>query len=301
MSEIVALVGTTASGKSNLAIEIAKSIGGFEIINADAMQLYQGMDIGTAKLSVEEMQGIPHHLISVVSPTNDITAVEYRVMFDEVLEQIQSRGNRALVVGGSTLYLASALDSLEFAPTDPALRAKLEAESDEVGALDMHLRLMKLDPVAAEKIPAANRRRVIRALEVVMLSGKSFASSLPEPSYRRPTLQLAIDVPKEVLARRIERRVELMWQGGLVAEVDDLLQRFGKLSGTAAVAIGYKQAISQLKGELSEEQAKQETVFLTTRYAKKQRTWFNRDKRIHWLNPEQNLLEQALQLVRLER
>ncbi len=299
MSEIVALVGTTASGKSNLAIEIAKAIGGFEIINADAMQLYQGMDIGTAKLSQDEMQGIPHHLISVVSPIHDITAVEYRVMFDEVLEQIQSRGNRALVVGGSTLYLASALDSLEFAPTDPALRARLEAESDEVGALDMHLRLRELDPVAAEKIPAANRRRVIRALEVVLLSGKSFASSLPEPSYRIPTLQLAIDVPREDLARRIERRVELMWQAGLVNEVDELLQRFGKLSATAAVAIGYKQAISQLKGELSEEQAKQETVFLTTRYAKKQRTWFNRDKRIQWLNPEHNLLEQALELVRL--
>lgn len=299
MAEIVALVGTTASGKSNLAIEIAKALGGFEIINADAMQLYQGMDIGTAKLSAEEMQGIPHHLLSVISPTTDLTAVEYRGMFDAVFEEIQSRGNRVLVVGGSTLYLASALDSLEFAPTDPALRAKLEEESERVGALDMHLRLRKLDPVAAEKIPANNKRRVIRALEVVMLSGKSFASSLPEPSYRRPTIQIAIDVAKEDLASRIQQRVELMWQKGLVEEVDQLLQRYGKLSATAAVAIGYKQAIAQLTGELSEEEAKEETIFLTGRYAKKQRTWFNRDKRISWLDPNANLLDQALELVRL--
>ncbi len=299
MAEIIAVVGATASGKSSLAIEIAQAIGNAEIINADAMQLYRGMDIGTAKLTQEQMQGIRHHLLSVVEPTVDLTAVEYRAMFDQALEQIQAQGKTAIVVGGSTLYLASALDNLEFAPTDPQLRSELEVESERVGALTMHQRLAQLDPIAAQKIPAANKRRVIRALEVVTISGKSFASSLPTPSYRRPTIQLAIDVPRELLIQRIEKRVNLMWEQGLLAEVEGLLQQHGKLSATAAVAIGYQQAIAQLHGELTQAQAIAETIFLTQRYAKKQRTWFNRDQRINWLNPQNSLLEQALELIRL--
>ncbi len=299
MAEIIAVVGATASGKSSLAIEIAQAIGNAEIINADAMQLYRGMDIGTAKLTQEQMQGIRHHLLSVVEPTVDLTAVEYRAMFDRALEQIQAQGKTAIVVGGSTLYLASALDNLEFAPTDPQLRSELEVESERVGALTMHQRLAQLDPIAAQKIPAANKRRVIRALEVVTISGKSFASSLPTPSFRRPTIQLAIDVPRELLIQRIEKRVNLMWEQGLLAEVEGLLQQHGKLSATAAVAIGYQQAIAQLHGELTQAQAIAETIFLTQRYAKKQRTWFNRDQRINWLNPQKSLLEQALELIRL--
>ncbi len=299
MAEIIAVVGATASGKSSLAIEIAQAIGNAEIINADAMQLYRGMDIGTAKLTQEQMQGIRHHLLSVVEPTVDLTAVEYRAMFDRALEQIQAQGKTAIVVGGSTLYLASALDNLEFAPTDPQLRSELEVESERVGALTMHQRLAQLDPIAAQKIPAANKRRVIRALEVVTISGKSFASSLPTPSFRRPTIQLAIDVPRELLIQRIEKRVNLMWEQGLLAEVEGLLQQHGKLSATAAVAIGYQQAIAQLHGELTQAQAIAETIFLTQRYAKKQRTWFNRDQRINWLNPQNSLLEQALELIRL--
>jgi tRNA dimethylallyltransferase len=220
-------------------------------------------------------------------------------MFDRALEQIQAQGKTAIVVGGSTLYLASALDNLEFAPTDPQLRSELEMESERVGALTMHQRLAQLDPIAAQKIPAANKRRVIRALEVVTISGKSFASSLPTPSFRRPTIQLAIDVPRELLIQRIEKRVNLMWEQGLLAEVEGLLQQHGKLSATAAVAIGYQQAIAQLHGELTQAQAIAETIFLTQRYAKKQRTWFNRDQRINWLNPQKSLLEKALELIRL--
>ena len=299
MTEIIAVVGPTASGKSSLAIELAKWIGDAEIINADAMQLYRGMDIGTAKLNQQQMQGVQHHLLSVVDPTEDLTAVGYREMFDAALEKISASGKTAIVVGGSTLNLASALDNLEFAPTDPALRAQLEAEGEKIGALSMHERLAKLDPIAAEKIPANNKRRVIRALEVVTLSGKSFASSLPAPSYRRPTIQIAIDVPKQELTERIEQRVSAMWEQGLLIEVEQLLAKYGKLSATAAVAIGYKQAIAQLGGELSEAEAIQETSFLTTRYAKKQRTWFNRDRRIHWLDPKQDLLTQARELIRL--
>lgn len=299
MAELIAVVGPTASGKTGLAIAIAQQLGNAEIINADAMQLYQDMDIGTAKLSSEQMQGIPHHLLSVISPARDLTAVEYRALFDQVVLEIQNRGNIPVVVGGSTLYLASALDELEFAPTDPGLRAKLEQESAQVGALTMHERLKSLDPVAAGKIPAANKRRVIRALEVITLSGKSFASSLPEPSYRRPCIQLGIDVEKEELNKRIQIRVDEMWQSGLLAEAQNLLDRYGQLSATAAVAIGYQQAFSQLRGEVTEEQAKEETIFLTTRYAKKQRTWFNRDSRISWLDSKQDLIGQAMKLIRL--
>lgn len=299
MADVIAVVGATASGKSSLAIQIAKHLGNAEIINADAMQLYRGMDIGTAKLTHQQMEGVPHHLLSVVEPTMDLTAVEYRDMFDASLQQVLSRGNTAVLVGGSTLYLASALDNLEFAPTDPQLRSKLEEESERLGALNMHSRLAELDPVAALKIPAANKRRVIRALEVVTLSGKSFASSLPTPSYRRPTIQIAIDVPRDQLIEKIQKRVSLMWEQGLLAEAQQLFQNYGKLSATAAVAIGYKQAFAQLKGELTQDEAIEETVFLTQRYAKKQRTWFNRDQRIHWLNPQEDLLERALELIRL--
>lgn len=299
MTKLIAIVGATASGKSSLAIEIAMALGNAEIVNADAMQLYRGMDVGTAKLSLAEQKGIRHHLLSVISPSEDLTAVEYRELFDAAVEDVVSRGKLPIVVGGSTLYLAAALDELSFAPTDSALRSELEQQGEKVGALNMHQRLRELDPVAADKIPATNRRRVIRAIEVIKLSGNSYSASLPEPTYRRPTIQLAIDVSRSELARRIELRVEKMWQDGLVEEVKELMK--GELSRTARVAIGYKQAIEFLEGRLSAEQAKAEIVFLTSRYAKKQGTWFRRDKRIHWLRDESDVLESALELVRLER
>lgn len=299
MTKLIAIVGATASGKSSLAIEIAMAQGNAEIVNADAMQLYRGMDVGTAKLSLAEQKGIRHHLLSVISPSDELTAVEYRELFDAAVEDVVSRGKLPIVVGGSTLYLAAALDELSFAPTDSALRSELEQQGEKVGALNMHQRLRELDPVAADKIPATNRRRVIRAIEVIKLSGNSYSASLPEPTYRRPTIQLAIDVSRSELARRIELRVEKMWQDGLVEEVKELMK--GELSRTARVAIGYKQAIEFLEGKLSAEQAKAEIVFLTSRYAKKQGTWFRRDKRIHWLRDESDVLESALELVRLER
>lgn len=297
MTKLIAIVGATASGKSSLAIDLAKSLGEAEVINADAMQLYRGMDVGTAKLSQAEQKGIRHHLLSVIEPSQELTAVEYRELFDTAVEDVVSRGKQPIVVGGSTLYLASALDELTFAPTDPDLRQKLEQLGEQIGALDMHQRLRELDPTAAEKIPATNRRRVIRALEVIKLSGKTYAASLPEPTYRRPTIQIAIDIPRAELARRIELRVANMWQQGLVDEVRELIK--GELSRTARVAIGYKQVIDYLDGLLTEDQAKAEIIFLTNRYAKKQGTWFRRDKRIHWLKDEPNLVARALELVRL--
>jgi tRNA dimethylallyltransferase len=299
VTKLIAIVGATASGKSSLAIELAGELGEAEIINADAMQLYQGMDIGTAKLSSAERGGIRHHLLSVIAPSQELTAVEYRDLFDQAVADVVARGKVPIVVGGSTLYLASALDELSFAPTDPVLRQALERQSEEIGALSMHAKLRELDPLAADKIPATNRRRVIRAIEAIKLSGQSYSASLPDPSYRRPTLQLAIDIVRPELSRRIEQRVERMWQQGLVDEVRELIKT--NLSRTARVAIGYKQALDFLEGKLTEDQAKSETVFLTNRYAKRQGTWFRRDGRIHWLADEASMLASALAIVRLER
>jgi tRNA dimethylallyltransferase len=281
-SSLIAVVGPTASGKSALAIQIAKSLGACEIISADAMQLYRGMDIGTAKLSPSEQEGIPHHLIDAVEPTEEVTAVQYRELFDEALSAIGKSGKTPIVAGGSTLYLAAALDEMQFAPTDP-----------------MHALLESKDPAAAVKIPASNLRRVIRALEVVEISGKSFAASLPDPAYRRPTTQIGILVERELLRERIEQRVRGMWEVGLVVEVEGLLARYPNLSKTARVAIGYQQAAAQLSGELTEDQAIAETVQLTQRYAKKQMTWFRRDSRIVWLDSSKDLLGAAMDVIRL--
>mgnify|MGYP000046322263 CR=1 FL=1 len=298
-SSLIAVVGPTASGKSALAIELAKKLGDAEIISADAMQLYRGMDIGTAKLSAAEQSGIPHHLIDVVEPTEELTAVQYREFFDEAVEEICARGRSAIVAGGSTLYLAAALDEMQFAPTDPKVRAELEAKANLIGQLEMHALLAKKDPAAAAKIPASNLRRVIRALEVVAISGQSFAASLPAPNYRRPTKQLGILVERELLRERIEERVKRMWSDGLVSEVEGLLKRNPMLSKTARAATGYQQAAAQLRGELTEEQAISETVQLTQRYAKKQMTWFKRDERIVWLDSSDDLLSAALDVIRL--
>ncbi len=195
-------------------------------------------------------------------------------------------------------YLAAALDQLDFAPTDSAVRAALEAEAAALGALALHERLSRLDPVTAAKIPAQNVRRVVRALEVIEITGQSYSSSLPEPRYWLPTLQLGLEVERELLKSRIHSRVEQMWQQGIVGEVEQLLSQ-GELGKTAKMAIGYKQAIAQLRGEMTEEEAKAETVSLTNRYARRQMSWFRRDKRISWIPAGNQMLSQALKLIRL--
>ena len=298
---VLAVVGPTASGKSDLGISIAKAIGNAEIVNADAMQLYQGMDIGTAKLGEESRGGIPHHLIDIVTPDQELTAVEYSKLALEAIGQILERGNTPILVGGSMFYVAAALDELDFAPTDEVVRERLEAESEVLGALAMHERLESLDPQSAKRIPAQNVRRVIRALEVIELTGEKHKSALPEPVYLRPTLQLGIDVDREVLKNRIRERVEKMWALGLLEEVQRLLDLGVTFSRTAAVAIGYAQARSQLLGELSQQEAIEQTVSLTNRYARRQMSWFRRDSRIRWLDSESNLEHQALEQIRLGR
>jgi tRNA dimethylallyltransferase len=298
---VLAVVGPTASGKSDLGISIAKAIGNAEIVNADAMQLYQGMDIGTAKLGEESREGIPHHLIDIVTPDQELTAVEYSKLAQEAIGQILERGNTPILVGGSMFYVAAALDELDFAPTDEVVRERLEAESEVLGALAMHARLESLDPQSAQRIPAQNIRRVIRALEVIELTGEKHKSVLPEPVYLRPTLQLGIDVEREVLKNRIRERVERMWARGLLEEVQNYLDLGVTFSRTAAVAIGYSQARSQLMGELSQQEAIEQTVSLTNRYARRQMSWFRRDTRIQWLDSGANLEHQALEQIRLGR
>lgn len=298
---VLAVVGPTASGKSSLGIAIAKSLGNVEIINADAMQLYRGMNIGTAKLTLDEREGVPHHLIDVVSPDQDLTAVEYAKLAHQKLSEVLQRGNQPVLVGGSMFYVAAALDEMDFAPTDEGVRERLESEADEIGALSMHERLGELDPASASRIPAQNVRRVIRALEVIELTGDPYKSSLPEPRYLIPTLQLGIEVDRDILKQRIRDRVLAMWESGLLDEVRGLQQSGLTLSRTAAVAIGYAQAASQLAGELSEEEAIEQTITLTNRYARRQMSWFRRDSRIQWLDSSANLENQAIEQIRLGR
>lgn len=297
----LAIVGPTASGKSALALDLANELGDVEIVNADAMQLYRGMDIGTAKLSQQERHGIPHHLIDVVSADQELTAVQYANLAQETVSAILGRGKTPLLVGGSMFYVAAALDQMDFAPTDEGVREELEALAEKIGALAMHQRLHEVDPASAVRIPAQNVRRVIRALEVIQLTGEKYKSSLPEPTYLLPTLQMGIDVDRDLLKERIRLRVLRMWEQGLLDEVRELQQSGLELSRTAAVAIGYAQAAKQLSGELSEPQAIEQTISLTNRYARRQMSWFRRDSRIKWLDSSKNLLDQALEQIRLGR
>ena len=299
---LLAVVGPTASGKTALALELAAALEHsgqpVEIINADAMQLYAGMDIGTAKLSIAERSNPPHHLFDILTPAQEMTAVEYQRVARDTCQEIIARGKLPIFVGGSMFYLAAALDQLDFAPTDVQVRLRLEQESASAGAWAMHERLRKLDPVTADKIPAQNVRRVIRALEVIEITGESYASTLPEPRYWKPALQIGLAVDREELKRRILLRVEAMWQQGITREVEQLLAQ-GELGKTARMAIGYKQAIAQLNGELSQAEAMAETVALTNRYARRQMSWFRRDKRIGWISANEPLIPQALNLIRL--
>lgn len=298
---VLAVVGPTASGKSELALQIAESLGGAEIINADAMQLYRKLDIGTAKLSLDQQRGIPHHLIDVVDPSQELTAVQYAKLAQQAIVEVLDRGNVPILVGGSMFYVAAALDVMDFAPTNDEVRQRLEAKAEKIGALELHSILAEVDPVSASRIPAQNVRRVIRALEVIELTSEPYQSSLPQPTYLRPTLQLGIDVDREVLKQRIRTRVIGMWQQGLLDEVRELLKSGQQLSRTAAVAIGYKQAMSQLAGELDETEAIEQTIALTNRYARRQMSWFRRDKRIRWLDSSENLKTEALEQIRLGR
>ena len=279
---VVAVVGPTATGKSDLAVAVAQELGG-EVVNADSMQLYAGMDIGTAKLTVAERQGVPHHLLDVWPVTRRATAADYQRLCRAVLDDLLARGVTPVVVGGSGLYLRAALDELEFPGTDPELRAALEAELAELGPLALHHRLAGLDPAAAGRMEPTNGRRTVRALEVISLTGAmpGRLQSYEAQDAHYDTVHVGLDTDPADLAERVGERVHRMWDSGLLAEVAGLP---GLREGvTAGRALGYAQALAQLDGVLTREQAIEATAVATRRFVRRQRGWFRRDPRVHWL------------------
>jgi tRNA dimethylallyltransferase len=296
--KVVVICGATATGKSDIAIEVAKAIGA-EIINADSMQLYKGMDIGTAKLSLDERQGVPHHLLDILSVKEDSTVAWYQELARRTISEIHARNKHAVIVGGTGLYIKAILDDLNFPDTDPVIRARLESEALELGTDSLFSRLQIEDPAAALAIDRANTRRVIRALEVIEITGKPFTANLPrEDSSRYPdAMQFGLVMEREHLRERIDHRVDRMWEKGFVAEVD-LLITDGILEGaTAQRAIGYSSLIAMRSGSITEEEAKEETKRATRQYARRQETWFSRDARITWVAPHQPRLETILQKI----
>ena len=295
---LIVICGATATGKSDLAVKLAQEIGA-EIINADSMQLYRGMDIGTAKASIEERQGIPHHMMDLLDVTEDANVAWYQENARAVISDIHARGKDAIIVGGTGLYIKAILDELNFPDTDPVVRAELELEFATKGIAPLFERLEKLDPVAALAIDKANSRRVIRALEVIKITGKPFTANLPrEESSRYPhAKQFGLVMDRETLSERISVRVERMWEKGLVQEAENLLTA-GIMRGTTAQrALGYAQVIAQIEGKVSQEEAQEETKRATRQYARRQETWFSRDERITWVSPTQNALERILESI----
>lgn len=289
---LIVIGGATATGKSDLAVALAKKIKA-EIVNADSMQLYTGMDIGTAKLSESERENIPHHFIDVVDVRTDVTVAWYQESARSKIDQLLNEKIPVVVVGGTGLYIKAILDDLNFPETDPEVRAALEAEAEVIGGDAMHQRLAVLDPAAALSIPKENLRRVVRALEVIEITGKPFTANLPrENSTRYPNaLQFGLALDRGELDARIDARVEKMWSKGFVAEVDRLIAG-GLLEGkTARAAIGYSQIISMKAGEISENEAKELTKIGTRQYARRQETWFTRDERIQWFAPDIEISE----------
>ena len=292
VSPIITVVGATATGKSDLALDLADRLGG-EIINTDSMQFYRGMDIGTAKLPVDERQGIPHHLIDILDVTEEANVQDFQARARAAIADIRERGLRPILVGGSGLYVRAAVDHMEFPGTDPQVRARLEAEV-ATDRWALHQKLRELDPTAAEKITVNDQRRIARALEVIELTGRPFSAQLPDYQEVEPTIHLGLSMDRAILHERIATRVELMWEHGWVDEVIRLLDAGLAEGKTASRAIGYAQIQRHLAGELTAAEAKEETTIRTRQFARRQDTWFRRDPRIHWIDgsaadPEQNL------------
>ncbi|WCN82936.1 tRNA (adenosine(37)-N6)-dimethylallyltransferase MiaA [Micromonospora sp. LH3U1] len=294
---VVAVVGPTAAGKSALSIALAHALDG-EVVNADSMQLYRGMDIGTAKLTPAERDGVPHHLLDIWEVTEPASVAEYQRLARAAVDDILARGRVPLLVGGSGLYVRAVLERFEFPGTDAVLRERLERELAEVGPAPLYARLRAADPVAAEGILPGNGRRIVRALEVIELTGAPFTASLPQPTPYYPSVQLGVDLDTGLLDERIALRVDRMWADGLVPETRELVGRGLPEGRTASRALGYQQVLRLLAGELTEAQAHDETVRATRRFVRRQRSWFRRDSRIHWLDSATpDLIGAALRLV----
>ena len=279
----VAVVGPTAAGKSALSLRLARVIGG-EVINADSMQLYRGMDIGTAKLTVAERDGVPHHLLDIWDVTQAASVSEYQQLARQAIARVHARGRVPILVGGSGLYVRAAVDNLEFPGTDPDIRAGLEDELDRVGAPALHARLATADPAAAAAILPGNGRRIVRALEVLQLSGRPFSATLPKYESVYDAVQIGVELPRAELDQRIAGRVTRMWEIGLVDEVRQLVTVGLRDGRTASRALGYAQVLRFLDGDLSEDEAAAQTILATRRFVRRQESWFRRDPRIRWVS-----------------
>jgi len=293
--KLIVICGATATGKSDLAIALASELNA-EIINADSMQIYKGMDIGTAKLPVSERAGIAHHMLDVLEVNQDSTVAWYQEQARAAISDSHARGKDAIVVGGTGLYIKSILDELNFPDTDPVVRASLELELATIGLNPLFERLEKLDPAAAIAIDRANSRRVIRALEVISITGKPFTANLPrEASTRYPdAVQFGLVMDRDHLGERISERVDRMWELGFVEEVEKLIKDGITTGRTAQLALGYSQLIAMQNGLWSEEEAKEDTKRATRAYARRQETWFSRDERITWISQAQPRFETAM-------
>jgi len=294
MSKLIIITGATATGKSDLAVAVAKELKA-EIISADSMQLYKCMDIGTAKLTLEERKAIPHHLLDAVSVKEDVSVSWYQEVAREKIDQIRNQGKNVVVVGGTGLYIKAILDDLNFPETDPDIREKLSAEAEKIGGDAMHERLSKIDPAAGLAIPKENVRRVVRALEVIEITGKPFTAVLPrvDSSKYPDAMQFGLAMNRETLDARIDNRVSRMWDLGFVDEVESLIDN-GILEGrTAQAAIGYAQIIRMKHGEFDDAFAREDTARATRQYARRQETWFSKDLRITWLSATSNLSERT--------
>ena len=288
---LVVIGGATATGKSDLAVELGKKIGG-QIVNADSMQLYRGMDIGTAKLSIDERAGITHHMLDLVDVSTDVNVAWYQEQARQIIDDLLDQSIPIIVVGGTGFYIKAILDDLNFPDTDPAVREKLTELAEKIGNDALHQRLGKFDPAAAAAIPKENVRRVIRALEVIEITGKPFTANLPRTdSTRYPNaLQFGLEMDRLKLDERVDTRVDRMFERGLIAEVESLINQ-GILKGkTARAALGYSQVISMKAGEISLKEAISQTKLATRQYIRRQETWFRRDQRISWLPEESDRL-----------
>ncbi|GAA3708805.1 tRNA (adenosine(37)-N6)-dimethylallyltransferase MiaA [Streptomyces tremellae] len=297
---VIAVVGPTAAGKSDLGVHLARELGG-EVVNADSMQLYRGMDIGTAKLTPAERGGVPHHLLDIWDVTETASVAEYQRLARAEIDRLLAEGRVPVLVGGSGLYVRGAIDALDFPGTDPEVRARLEAELTLRGSGVLHARLAAADPPAARAILPSNGRRIVRALEVITITGRPFTASLPGHEAVYDTVQIGVDVPRPELDARIALRVDRMWQAGLVDEVQELAARGLRDGRTASRALGYQQVLAALAGGCTEEAARAETVRATKRFARRQDSWFRRDSRVHWLGGGEEaadeLRDRALALI----
>jgi tRNA dimethylallyltransferase len=295
---IVAVVGATASGKTGLSLDLAERLHG-EVVNTDAMQVYRGMDIGTAKLPEDQRRRIPHHLLDTLTVREPATVAEFQGWARDVIDRLRARRTTPVLVGGSALYTRAILDRFEFPGTDEAVRTRLEAELADRGPQALHEVLKERDPAAAALILPENGRRIVRALEVVELTGRPFSASLPVLEYADPrTVQIGVDIDRDTLDERIAARVDAMFAGGFVEEVRHLLDHGLADGRTAPRAIGYREVVAHLRGELTEQQAKEQTAQATRRFARRQDSWFRKDPRIIWIaHDDPQLVDKALSKI----